>query len=130
MTETLPEPVQVDDAIVFPIEVDTLHLIGKLPLHRGRGHPPQCSPVDVRPTNEKHTYRGIYLGDAPCYGAAAFWPNKKELHVTVLSIPLIYIPELNKTVYGASSWWKPVNKMDDPITDITDEEIKDAEPVE
>ena len=38
--------------------------------------------------------------------------------------PCIYIPELNKVVFGSGSWWSEIEDEND-IQDITDELIND-----
>ena len=79
-------------------------------------------PVRVRPCDDEKTYFGIYLGNFPHLPSASFDEKTGILKFNAFGNPCIYVPELNKVVFGSGSWWSEIQDMND-IKDITDELI-------
>ena len=84
----------------------------------------KLKPVRVRPCDDEKTYFGIYLGDFPHFQSASFDERTGMLKFNAANNPCIYIPELNKVVFGSGSWWSEIENAND-IQDITDELIND-----
>lgn len=81
-------------------------------------------PVRVRPCDDERTYFGVYLGYFPHLPSASFDEETGILKFNATGNPCIYIPELNKVVFGSGSWWSEIEDEND-IKDITDELIND-----
>ena len=73
-------------------------------------------------TANKKTYLGIYLGDQPWHISVSYNDSNKELNVSPIGNPAIYVPDLRKIVRGASSWWKFI-ESEEELSDITDDDI-------
>ena len=81
-------------------------------------------PVKIRPCSEDKTYFGIYLGEFPRYMHVSYNEKSGILDVSTPCNPCIYVPALEKVVFGDESWWSEINPGED-VTDITDEQIED-----
>lgn len=85
--------------------------------------------VSVRPVNPElkgKTYLGIYLGDLPTsmQQGAAFDDRNSELIInTGLPNPCIFLPDLDRVVWGYESWWGVI-KSPEELKEITDEDIQ------
>ena len=82
-------------------------------------------PVRVRPCGDEYcgkTYVGIYLGDLFMQNTVSYRRDTMELSVIPITNPAMFVPELNKIIYGAESWWSIIKSGDD-ISDITNNEI-------
>lgn len=77
----------------------------------------------VRPAKEKKTYLGIFIGEIPRYTTASFNEESGTLKISTACNPMIYVPELERAVFGDESWWNCIEPGED-ITDITDEQIR------
>lgn len=89
----------------------------------------QFSLVKVRPCDKElkgMTFLGIYIGRIARGVSASF--NTKTC---VLEIgfsyhnPAIWVPELNRIVWGDGSWWGAIKSIDE-LGDISDEDIKNT----
>lgn len=72
----------------------------------------EFTPVRVRPYSDEKTYFGILLGDFPYNSCVEFFEEKKELRVSYMTNPCILIPELNRIVFCAESWWEKINESE------------------
>lgn len=79
-----------------------------------------CRPCDEQYKNK--TYLGFYLGELP----AMQWPsvdkNEQKIRMMTIRNPAMYIPEINKIIWGAGSWWRKV-KTEEDFREITDSDI-------
>lgn len=81
--------------------------------------------VKIRPCGaeyEDKTFLGIYIGDV---ALSTSWKKKKDGNVEVgfcSHNPAIFVPALNKIIYGCESWWGEIKNPED-LTDITDKDI-------
>jgi len=116
--------------IEFPIEVKEI-TFGQQPTHRpdllfgGK-----CGDmVAVRPCDEEHkgkTFLGVLLGEFALSVGASF--NKETGSLKVRSSfhnPMMFVPELNKVVWGCGSWWGKIEKESD-LRQITDADIQNV----
>ena len=76
----------------------------------------------VRPAGDEKTYLGIYIGEIPRYTTASYNEESGTLKISTACNPMIYIPELDKSVFGDESWWSRIDSEED-LADITDEAI-------
>jgi len=109
--------------IEFPIVISGLALPA-FPC-RAMTHTKVGTFVKVRPCAERFedkTYLGIYIGEYPLETYAILHKSDSVLRIAALGNPLIYIPSLKETVYGAGSWWGEIESQED-LADITDEMI-------
>lgn len=82
--------------------------------------------VGIRPCSSQATYLGIYLGDLPLGVEVSYHPETGILHVSQgFHNPAIWVPDLNRIVYGAESWWDIMTSPDD-LRKITDADIQDV----
>lgn len=79
----------------------------------------------IKPCNEEYegkTYLGVYLGELPI-GIYTTWDKKTGvLSNSMRYNPAIFVPELNKIIYGCESWWGIIDKLKD-FKEISKEEI-------
>jgi hypothetical protein len=109
----------------FPMEISSIKLAGFQPSRRGLdriGSLVRIRPVDSE--NSKKTYLGIYLGDLPRGADIMRGSKSKALMVTGRNNPAIWVPELNKVVWGDSSWWGVVTSKEEAERLITDADIE------
>ena len=82
----------------------------------------------IRPCGEEYgdkTYLGVYLGDLPISHYITHDPETKILKVSTMDNPAIFIPDLNKIIFGCASWWHKIKNIDE-IKDITKEDIENT----
>lgn len=112
----------VSKYIEYPVEVSAIHKnidtanlnrtkIGKL-----------CK---VRPADSKNTYIGIFLGNLPIDILISHSAHTKVMNVSFIENPAIFVPTLNKIVYGYESWWRIIdpNRVS---KDISDDDIENV----
>ena len=84
--------------------------------------------VGIRPVNEQYdgkTFLGIYLGDLPVQNIVALHKEEAVLVVSPHMNPAIFVPELDKIIYGYESWWGEI-KSEEELHQITDEDIQNV----
>jgi hypothetical protein len=77
--------------------------------------------VAVRPCGAEKTYLGVFLGELPTSSNVSLDKNGK-LTVSHMFNPAMFVPELNKIVFGCESWWKVLQNEED-FSSITDADI-------
>ena len=77
----------------------------------------------IRPARDGKTYLGIYIGNIPRYTTASYNEESGKLKISTACNPMIYVPELDRAVFGDESWWGFLDKAED-ISDITNEHIR------
>jgi hypothetical protein len=108
----------------FPMEISSIDLRGFHPSMRGRNE--VGSLVRIRPIDSEKTFAGIYLGDLPRGVDIIRGSKSKALMVTSRDNPAIWVPELNKVVWGDSSWWGVVKSKEEAERLITDADIQNV----
>lgn len=81
--------------------------------------------VKVRPCGEEHegkTYLGIHIGDV-ALGSSVSITDSEIVCGWSRHNPGIYVPALDKMVYGCESWWGEIKGPDD-LKDISDDDIE------
>ena len=109
--------------IEYPITVNELK-IDNFEFNTALGHK-VGEMVKIRPCGneyQKKTYLGILLGDIPMNVRVSLNDKTQTLSIKPMYNPAIFIPELNKIVFGAESWWATI-KDENEITEISDELI-------
>lgn len=82
--------------------------------------------VSIAPCNEKKTYLGILLGDMALGVTVQLNKETNILHVGPGHFnPAIYVPDLNKVIFGCESWWSEIEKPED-LKQITDQDINNT----
>lgn len=79
--------------------------------------------VKIRPCDKEYedkTYLGFYLGDLPLSIHQCFNSASHILNIFTHSNPAIFVPQLNKIIFGCESWWQEITNPDE-LKDITDE---------
>jgi hypothetical protein len=111
--------------IEYPISVsaiDVQEFDGKLLYHDKVG-----KLAKVRPCGEEYgnkTYLGIFLGDIPHSPHISHHPETGVLRIRAHCNPAIFVPDLNKIIWGMESWWSVVENENDLDKEITDELIQ------
>jgi hypothetical protein len=119
------ENVRVGDDIPYPIEVAKVTPKSRVAMDlMPSGTWVAIRPVSDNPDNK--TYLGVYLGSLPTKSATTSYHLKtKELSFLVRDNPAIYVPDLQKVVYGYESWWGRLKKPED-LQQITDQDIENV----
>jgi hypothetical protein len=85
--------------------------------------------VRVRPCGAEYTdktFLGILLGEVSLQACVSYNPQTGVLHASPGMLnPVIFIPSLNRLVFGCESWWGRINSEKD-MAEITDETINSA----
>lgn len=82
--------------------------------------------VSIAPCSDDKTYLGILLGDMALGVAVQLNKETNILHIGPGHFnPAIYVPDLNKVVYGCESWWSEIEKPED-LKQITDQDINNT----
>lgn len=84
--------------------------------------------VKIRPCGKKYegkTFLGLYLGELPIDNIISHNSKTKELNISFLNNPAIFVFELNKIVYGMESWWGIVEDEED-LKEITESDINNV----
>lgn len=82
--------------------------------------------VKVRPVNDRKTYLGIYLGNLLRDVNFFMGSKSNALFVTERANPAIWVPNLNRVVWGDSSWWAEIETEEDAKRLITDDDIQNV----
>jgi len=107
--------------IKYPLEISGVK--GKItPISKGFAGHNYGTMVAVKPCNDVKTFLGMYLGEVPVTFNTRYNKETKELEVVTNNNPAIYVPDLDKIVYGIESWWGVI-KNEEQLKDITDEDI-------
>jgi hypothetical protein len=80
-------------------------------------------PVKVR-VGQK-TYLGVFLGELPTSAHIQHNEQSGVLTVNHMTNPAMFVPELNRIVFGHESWWSVLESTDD-FKEITDQDIKNV----
>ena len=81
-------------------------------------------PVAVRLCNSDKTYFGLFLGELPSSSTVSL--NKENiLTVNHMMNPAMFVPELNKIVFGYESWWMVLENEKD-FQEISDADIENV----
>lgn len=85
------------------------------------------TPVKLRSCKPQHgdkTYFGILLGDIPLEIHHSIDTLGNLTAMRAMYNPAIFVPELNDIVFGAESWWGPIEDESELERLITDETIQ------
>lgn len=110
------------NTIQYPITVKKITMEKPYSLYKQGGL------AKVRPCGDEYenkTYLGFFLGELPTSSIARFSPNTGELTVGTVGNPAIFVPALNKIIYGYESWWSRIENEDD-LKDISDSDIQNV----
>ena len=114
-------PIEIEFEFKYPMEISG---IKKRPL-RNINTKDSGSMVQVRPCAdeyEKKTFLGIYIGDVPIEFNIAKYTKTNVLTIIDTTNPAIFVPELNKVIFGYESWWGQI-KSEEELSQITDGDI-------
>ncbi len=81
--------------------------------------------VTIRPCDEQYkdkTFLGFLLGEIALNTMLSITDDKISCGFANYN-PAIYVPELNKVIYGCESWWGMVNSEED-FKKISDQDIE------
>lgn len=84
--------------------------------------------VKIAPCGDEYagkTFLGIYLGELPIWHNISYNTETKELNVSHRKNPAIFVPDLNKIIYGIESWWRIIEKEED-LEEITNTDINNV----
>ena len=82
--------------------------------------------VAVRPCDDEchgKTYLGIFLGDLAHDALISYHTDTKILDVMPIENPAMFVPELNRVVFGYESWWHVISAPEE-LKSISDEDIQ------
>jgi hypothetical protein len=116
------EPVFAED-FEYPITINSLKIFSGI---SNVEKATVGAPVKVRIAGEDDTHDGFYLGelqtDTPL---VAFYPKSKELRLVARRNPALFVPKLNRIVWGMESWWAFVGPGEEKKS-ISDADIEDT----
>lgn len=111
----------------YPIAVNTVE-VDKI-VYNDRGLSCEMGTlVKIRPCNkayENKTYLGFYLGDLPISIIQSFNNKEHKLNITTHNNPAIFVPSINKIIFGCESWWGKINSVEE-LNSITDNDIENV----
>lgn len=81
--------------------------------------------VAVRPVDDEKTYLGLLIGEYPIGFSGIYAIKDQKLTVMGRTNPMIFIPELERVVFGYESWWGRI-KSEDQLKQITDADIQNV----
>ncbi len=81
--------------------------------------------VAVRLAKIDKTFLGVYLGDLTIDVHAMYHKVKKTLTLQPVTNPAIFVPDIDRLVWGCESWWKPLKSAED-LKEITDADIENV----
>ena len=102
------------------IEISTVE---RGPCLKTRQNPMFGTLVAVRLAKSDKTFLGVYLGDLTIDVHAMYHKVKKTLTLQPVTNPAIFVPEIDRLVWGCESWWKPLKSAED-LKEITDADIE------
>lgn len=79
--------------------------------------------VAVRTVDDETTYLGIHLGDLRTEPMVSFSERSNTLFVDSITNPAMFVPDLNRVVWGSGSWWRLIESEKD-LQKITNQDIK------
>lgn len=109
-------------AIECPITVNKINQFEPHSLYKPGGL------AKVRPCGEEYkgkTFLGFFLGELPQAPFVVYHQDAKELDVGTMSNPAIFVPALDRIVWGCESWWSRIENESD-LKDITDSDIENC----
>jgi len=109
-------------ALLTEKQKKSIEILGDCEWHRTLGEP-FGQLVQIRLLDSDKTYHGILLGDFTAWFDLCYDKTKKTTIIMPHDNPAIYVPELEKVVWGAGSWWSPITKPEE-IKTITNKDIK------
>lgn len=80
-------------------------------------------PVKVR--LGKKTYLGVFIGELPTSAHISHNEQTGVLTVNHMTNPAMFVPELNRLVFGSESWWGVIESPED-FKEISDEDINNV----
>lgn len=112
--------------IEFPIEVSKFNVSEKKGI-RSYWNKPAGMLVAVRPCSkdENKTYLGLLIGEIDVGLFISHNPDNKELNISRHYNPAIFVPELQKIIYGYESFWDEI-ESEEKLKEITDKDINNV----
>ena len=83
--------------------------------------------VSVRSVgDDKKTYLGIFLGEI-AMDAFVYPEDEKDGIIPAMyyNNPVMFVPDLNKVIFGYESWWGEI-ESEDQLRQITDDDIENV----
>lgn len=93
----------------------------------GNEEPPKWVVLRLCTENDKQ-YHGLYIGEVSNYKHLNYDEKRQEITIIESEFstnPVIYVPALNKCVFGCECWWKPVVDLN-PEEGISDDQLEKA----
>lgn len=81
--------------------------------------------VAVRPCGDKKTYVGFFIGNMPVGISISHNRDTGVLKADTYNNPAIFVPELNKIIFGCNSWWYRIESKDQ-LREISDDDINNT----
>ncbi len=122
--EMKDNPIEIESEFKYPMEISG---IKKIPL-KNINTKQTGSMVKVRPCAdeyEKKTFLGIYIGDISIEFNIAKYTKTNILTIMDIANPAIFVPDLNKVIFGYESWWGYI-KSEEELGQITDNDISNV----
>lgn len=82
-------------------------------------------PVAVRVCENNKTYIGLFLGELPIHVQTSYNNKSGELNIRHHFNPAMFVPELNRIVFGNESWWRII-ESESQFSEITDVDIENT----
>lgn len=115
--------------IEFPIEVSDIEFdTWDKPIRDCLWGGKMGSFVSIRPCGEEHegkTFLGVLLGEVPVSQGVNYSKKTKKMEVYQIGNPAIYVPDLQKVIFGNESWWGTIDSPE-KLREITKEDINNV----
>ena len=112
--------------IEFPLTIDDISFVKRDPVSDGLWSGKCGEMVGIRPCAdeyEKKTFLGVFIGDIAVSNGA--YLQGTTLRIVPHSNPAIFVPDLNKVIFGYESWWGQIGSVEE-LHQITNEDINNV----
>ncbi len=117
------------DELEYPLEISGIEIRPVKRSYKGlMGMHEVGIMVAIRPVGDQYegkTFLGIYLGDMPIELLVSYQTKLKNIVVGTHDNPAIFVPSLNKVIYGVESWWGEI-ESEEQLRQITDDDIQNV----
>jgi len=115
------DPVDIESDFQYPMEISSIEKYKSPKYNTSK----TGALVKIRPCADEYknkTYLGIYIGDIPIEFAVYLHKNTNMLDIMHSTNPAIFVPEIQKIIFGYESWWGEI-ESEEELKEITNDDI-------